>query len=670
MTLWTEPPRIRQLRTLDEFPSPGLDALGAAATQALYDSPSWQIRRRLEDARARDPYVWEYDESGARIIGDKPIVDKATAIAKAKEQGVDLTIPDTGVTEDYLALQIKRKKEYQQRQDIMARSPKGLLFGTAEFTTGLAASMLDPLNIAASFIPVGRLVAPAMAARAETAATLGQRTMARAVVGAIEGTAGQALVEPLTAFSYSQEQLDYTLINSLQNIAFGAILGSAAHTGFGLIRDKLGPRPQTQFQKLMDNLDPTVKINALKAEVANIVEGRNGDISPVLRPFVKEPQPTEFSGEIVGVHGSEREFVSVVSAKDIPEEVRYDGTGGVWGDGLYSAEQGNYKWFRGGEIRMADYNYATEVSNRFQKAAVITPDNTVELFQKLGISKVNTPEMLAEKIRESGYDGVIVRGFDNTQNAAEVLIAKLENAGIVSDRFRSQGGGSAFMDQVVHFAPESGVKIVGADTKIGPLVEERNKLRKLLNDKADEAGLYDYNNAQILRDKVDRYAPGGRDYDADNPELSNQNREYMIKQSAGEYEKAIAFLAKFADEERRIAELNERISAIANESTAIGEPKPSAVDMDAVARAAEQRYAPENNKYADIQALNELDAMPVKDDAVLLKEQADDMMAEAKMHAEQLGFDLPELKQLADIDAKATQYAKAVKAAAVCGIRG
>jgi hypothetical protein len=115
MTLWTEPPRIRQQRTLEEFPSPGLDALGAAATQALYDSPSWQISRRLEDARARDPYIWEYDDYGARIIGDKPMVDRATAIAKAKEQGVELKIPDTGVTEDFLALQIKRKKEYQQR---------------------------------------------------------------------------------------------------------------------------------------------------------------------------------------------------------------------------------------------------------------------------------------------------------------------------------------------------------------------------------------------------------------------------------------------------------------------------------------------------------------------------------------------------------------------------
>lgn len=503
MTLWTEPPRIRQLRTLDEFPSPGLDALGAAATQALYDSPSWQIRRRLEDARARDPYVWEYDESGARIIGDKPIVDKATAIAKAKEQGVDLTIPDTGVTEDYLALQIKRKKEYQQRQDIMARSPKGLLFGTAEFTTGLAASMLDPLNIAASFIPVGRLVAPAMAARAETAATLGQRTMARAGVGAIEGTAGQALVEPLTAFSYSQEQLDYTLINSLQNIAFGAILGSAAHTGFGLIRDKLGPRPQTQFQKLMDNLDPTVKINALKAEVANIVEGRNGDIAPVLRPFVKD------------------ETFNIVEAPDAP-------------------------------------------------------------------------------VGREGYDAPI------TVNAKTLL------------------------DIVAEDRPE-------------PFVLDSQKAMAIRNGEAPAENIEIAISQPASSILVDR----GLDRLAVAAETGEAVTVYLKKQD--------------------IENLQARMDAMAARKRT---QEPNPVDMDAVARAAEQRYALENNKYADIQALNELDAMPVKDDAVLLKEQADDMMAEAQMHAEQLGFDLPELKQLADIDAKATQYAKAVKAAAVCGIRG
>jgi transcriptional regulator of met regulon len=125
-------------------------------------------------------------------------------------------------------------------------------------------------------------------------------------------------------------------------------------------------------------------------------------------------------------------------------------------------------------------------------------------------------------------------------------------------------------------------------------------------------------------------------------------------------------------EDGSVVHFGNKITALNKVQTAAQtvEPKQTAVDMDSVARAAEQRYAPENNKYADVQALRELDAMPVKDDAVLLKEQADEMMAEAKMHAEQLGLDLPELKQLADIDAKATQYAKAVKAAAVCGIRG
>jgi hypothetical protein len=301
MSLWTEPPRIRQFRTLDEFPAPGLDALGATASQALYDSPLQQIQRRLEDSRARDPYVWEIDETGARIVGDKPRVDRTTAIDRAKAEGVDLKIPDEGVTEDYLQLLIKRKKEYQQRQNVIDRGPKGVVFGTAQFVSALGASLLDPLNLAASFVPVGQLVAPAMALRASQAATLGARTAARAGVGAIEGAVGQALLEPLTYYSYDQEQLDYTVVNSLQNIAFGALLGSAAHTGFGLIRDKLGASAVATPDPL-NKLDPGVQQEILKIRVADLLEGKTTDVTPIVKPFIERPTvyhgtPEPFSGD-------------------------------------------------------------------------------------------------------------------------------------------------------------------------------------------------------------------------------------------------------------------------------------------------------------------------------------------------------------------------------------
>jgi hypothetical protein len=51
-------------------------------------------------------------------------------------------------------IMVEEKKEERQRQSIIQRGPKGFAVGVAKFATGLSVSLFDPINIAASFIPV------------------------------------------------------------------------------------------------------------------------------------------------------------------------------------------------------------------------------------------------------------------------------------------------------------------------------------------------------------------------------------------------------------------------------------------------------------------------------------------------------------------------------------
>lgn len=110
------------------------------------------------------------------------------------------------------------KNQERARQSVMARGPEGswnpfsagFYVGAAKFTTGLATSFLDPINIAASFIPVygqarfARLLAkPGMTF-----------TKARARRGAIEGAVGATLVEPVVYGVAKSLQSDYDLYDS------------------------------------------------------------------------------------------------------------------------------------------------------------------------------------------------------------------------------------------------------------------------------------------------------------------------------------------------------------------------------------------------------------------------------------------------------------------------
>jgi hypothetical protein len=101
------------------------------------------------------------------------------------------------------------------------------------------------------------------------------------------------------------------------------------------------------------------------------------------------------------------------------------------------------------------------------------------------------------------------------------------------------------------------------------------------------------------------------------------------------------------------------------------QPKPR--DLSSVRAAAERASLPESSRTADMKAAAEADAQlkeaPPDYDLEAAQKELTDVMNDLKATAEQLGVE-PGLKAFDDQVARAAQYEKALKAAAVCGMRG
>ena len=128
---------------------------------------------------------------------------------------------------------VERKELEQERSNIISRGPEGKLAKSFFFLESLATGFIDPINIAASFVPVvGQARFANMVARSG-------KNVARMKKGFVEGLVGNAAVEPLVYGVAKSEQADYDIYDSFTNIAVGGFIGSAAHVGFGRIGDFL-----------------------------------------------------------------------------------------------------------------------------------------------------------------------------------------------------------------------------------------------------------------------------------------------------------------------------------------------------------------------------------------------------------------------------------------------
>lgn len=277
-----------------------LDALGAPkvgwgsflksiAKKAWVRSPTSSMSRSLELARARGEQ--DHIVLGA-LANENPTLLDEIVLPKSSERFLQpdeweqskyyrpgLSFPD-GVKEGVASIIADRKDEENTRRTAIERGPKGILPIGTMLATDLIVSALDPMNVAASFVPI--------VSQARYAGWLRRsaKTIARIKKGAIEGFAGALMIEPLVLSASNQEQADYGMSESLINIGLGPILGAGLHTGAGFISDVLSKsRPHTRS-------------GALRAAVGELADDREVYIDPILKADDRIPNPGQYSDSL------------------------------------------------------------------------------------------------------------------------------------------------------------------------------------------------------------------------------------------------------------------------------------------------------------------------------------------------------------------------------------
>jgi hypothetical protein len=273
---------VRTDQMLEEYPTPFRDYMGAQFDTGFAGNISTLLwdRKQLGDMQRgpQDPAVYnEFDFSVPQDQPMAPRMERELAEARIREAGVKLTVPDEGVSEAALNVLIRRQQDAMIRNDAINRSPAGMR-SVAGFGAQLAATLLDPLNVASAFIPVvGQARYTAMLGRAASSSLA--RAGVRARVGALEGAVGAALIEPAVYGLHQSMQDEYTMADSLLNIGLGMALGAGLRTGGGALLDL---SPGSAARRAAE-LDYPGRLDALNASVAQAATGRVVDIDALIR---------------------------------------------------------------------------------------------------------------------------------------------------------------------------------------------------------------------------------------------------------------------------------------------------------------------------------------------------------------------------------------------------
>ncbi len=271
------PERISYNSVFDLLGSSKLDVWRASAMQAYADSPSlstlWQS---FNPQHITDPELQDIAEY-FKTYNNK--LTKEDFEQKYSDTGLKY---DPNFTETQVEDILERKKQREINEYIIAAGKGGLVEAIGKFGAEIVFGNLSVINIAASFIPIGR---PAMWAALSQKYGKILTTLVKGLVG---GTVGQGAIEPFLYNERHTEQRPYDLSNSLINIIESGLFGATLH-GLGysakylrdrlyLYSNKLHPEIETLHpivdSQLKDNIDTVLKESSPQE---NIIETEQVD---------------------------------------------------------------------------------------------------------------------------------------------------------------------------------------------------------------------------------------------------------------------------------------------------------------------------------------------------------------------------------------------------------
>lgn len=450
---------VREARDvgIDQYRAGLGEYLHAVTSDAWANSPLMEADRLYRGAVAQ----------GEAVDRGEPLLSAAEASEQGRDLGLRFDAPIARGAFDVLAEE-KRHEAANELTFKRARLENGygtlhwLLGGGAEFLT----MAVDPLNMASAFVPiVGEARYAAMAARVG-------RFPAALAKGAVEGAGGQLLLEPLNAADRMSLGNDYTMLDTLTNLAFGGGLGVVLHgagygigAGFRFLRDRYSiseraapapeaashapeaarrgelsepvvekvaePPPRQPVAEQMERLRPETKDAAMRSAVAQLVQDRPVDIEPVLRA---DPNWPEIKAAIDAGHA------------EVPELQRQS----VASQGLPSIEPPP-------EYRPApeELKLAQRVSRGWEpEAPLARPQSLVDFVRKNGGLIAGTPEAAELVAADLGRQPGLLRTREQGRQADHMAQA-VADAGFRLGREGAVGSGvdvDAFVKALVEDA--------------------------------------------------------------------------------------------------------------------------------------------------------------------------------------------------------------------------
>lgn len=190
---------------------------------------------------------------------------------------------DANWDREMLETMIQARQESEARRFTLDKA--GGLAAVSGVAGEMAGFTSDPIALASMFVPVaGEARQLALLGRASG---LGGRSLARAGIGAAEGAAGMLMAEPLTLAAQSLGQQDYGPLQSLMNIAGGAVFGAALRPVAGLFSEA---KMRNRLLKPWEVVESTEESRAFVAQNARAIRDARLSLDKNLDPHVVEKE--------------------------------------------------------------------------------------------------------------------------------------------------------------------------------------------------------------------------------------------------------------------------------------------------------------------------------------------------------------------------------------------